>query len=572
MKIAIVNGSMPHYDHGLGRVISVVASTLAELGLEIDEVNLGYTQIPYFDGMRAHVMDDIILRLRAASGVILASTAQQFAPNAMMQTFLEFFDCNEYRDALYEKHCLLALVSKLGGERSALEYLARTLCNLGAYESGRIGIQEIHARSITDGPDTAPNSIRDIVEKETEDFYRAIRQNRKYIMPMDISPTNGPVDFRLNNNVPMNSPVINNGHMNPQVINNVPINNTPINNVPINNIPINNTTINNNAPTNTPVMYQVPNTPQQGAYPPPPKNQSEQPEQSNQPDQPEINPDRLAPDRLATAAANAYNSSPKPNGNDINGTQAVTPSNSQAVDPSNSPSNNPGNNPAAKLNLDAFTERQEQDIKELTALFSQKYTQPQPNEGQYSDLPGSQPQAPYQMPNPQHHPLTGYQQPAPGNQGQGQGLGQFQMPAGYYQQSQHPNIQHPNIQQPNINNTHQTSFQQSAPQPQLKTIKQLTQNLPHYYQPQMAAGLTAVIQFSITGAETFEGYLTIIDNECDYADGQAGNPEITIISDSNTWQDVLKGKYTAQKAFMIGGLKVRGNFVLLTKFDTLFKL
>ncbi|MDR2167058.1 MAG: SCP2 sterol-binding domain-containing protein [Clostridiales bacterium] len=43
-----------------------------------------------------------------------------------------------------------------------------------------------------------------------------------------------------------------------------------------------------------------------------------------------------------------------------------------------------------------------------------------------------------------------------------------------------------------------------------------------------------------------------------------------VTADSRAWNDVLSKKVTAQKAFMMGQLKVRGNFVLLTKFDQMF--
>ena len=102
------------------------------------------------------------------------------------------------------------------------------------------------------------------------------------------------------------------------------------------------------------------------------------------------------------------------------------------------------------------------------------------------------------------------------------------------------------------------------------SCKQLTQSLTHHFQPQLSHNLSAVIQLQVTGAEAFNGFLTIRNTECAYADGASPNPDITIITDAAVWRDVCLGKYSAQKAFMIGRLKVRGNFVLLTKFDHLF--
>ena len=110
----------------------------------------------------------------------------------------------------------------------------------------------------------------------------------------------------------------------------------------------------------------------------------------------------------------------------------------------------------------------------------------------------------------------------------------------------------------------------SGASPSTSSCKQLTKSLTHHFQPQLSHGLSAVIQLLISGDEAFTGFITIQNTECTYTEGTPLNPDISIITDSSIWRDVCIGKFSAQKAFMIGRLKVRGNFVLLTKFDHLF--
>jgi putative sterol carrier protein len=108
------------------------------------------------------------------------------------------------------------------------------------------------------------------------------------------------------------------------------------------------------------------------------------------------------------------------------------------------------------------------------------------------------------------------------------------------------------------------------PDDEPKPAEKLTLALPERFRSGLSAGLQATIQINISGGEEFDGYLHIHSTECTYTKGNAPAPDITIMADSAVWLDVLNGKSTAQKAFMIGGIKVRGDFVLLTKFDTLF--
>ncbi|MCL2664290.1 MAG: SCP2 sterol-binding domain-containing protein [Defluviitaleaceae bacterium] len=180
MKILTLNGNMPHYDMGLGKVLNAVNTTLAELGVAVDEINLSYRQIPYCDGIGSQAVTDITAQIKNADAVIFACTAQIFAPTAIMQTFLEFASLDEYRQSFKEKYCMIAVVSKNGGERAVLEYLSRAVQSFGGYDATRIGLREHQASKIE-----SDANLREIIEKEAEDFYRFVRQNRKRLIPSD---------------------------------------------------------------------------------------------------------------------------------------------------------------------------------------------------------------------------------------------------------------------------------------------------------------------------------------------------------------------------------------------------
>lgn len=124
-----------------------------------------------------------------------------------------------------------------------------------------------------------------------------------------------------------------------------------------------------------------------------------------------------------------------------------------------------------------------------------------------------------------------------------------------------------------VSNLYKNSFSMNEQViPHVKTCKQKTQSLYHHFNSQLAKGLDAVIQLNISGNESFSACLTIGDGECTYSEGVHHSPSVTIFSDSVIWNNILDGKLTSQKAFMVGQIKVKGNFALLSKFDQLFKM
>ncbi len=108
--------------------------------------------------------------------------------------------------------------------------------------------------------------------------------------------------------------------------------------------------------------------------------------------------------------------------------------------------------------------------------------------------------------------------------------------------------------------------------PSISSLKQKTQSLYHYFQPQLANGINIIMQVSISGKENFNCFFVINNGECNYTEGIHPSADVTIISDSAVWEEILDGKCTLQKAFMLGRLKVKGNFVIISKFEQFFKI
>ncbi|MCL2351152.1 MAG: SCP2 sterol-binding domain-containing protein [Firmicutes bacterium] len=185
MRITLLRAAAPNRDYGLSRLIETVSGVLTELGMEIEETDLYGADIPFFreDAPDAESIAGIISSARGSNGIVVAASAPMRMVCAAALRFLEYLRLPECAEAFAGKNCmLLAAAPAGGGEAEALEYLSRTLTAAGAYDGVRAGVRE--------GPENEAG-IAGIIEKQAEDFYRLVRQNRKFIVPKPANPFPG---------------------------------------------------------------------------------------------------------------------------------------------------------------------------------------------------------------------------------------------------------------------------------------------------------------------------------------------------------------------------------------------
>jgi apolipoprotein N-acyltransferase len=107
---------------------------------------------------------------------------------------------------------------------------------------------------------------------------------------------------------------------------------------------------------------------------------------------------------------------------------------------------------------------------------------------------------------------------------------------------------------------------------QLKlNIRQTIEGMPLAFNAKAAGGLSATVQFDVTGTESGVYHLRIVKGECTFHIGPADEPTLTINTPSDVWLKISRGELSGQTAFMQGLYTASGDLSLLLRMDSLFK-
>lgn len=104
---------------------------------------------------------------------------------------------------------------------------------------------------------------------------------------------------------------------------------------------------------------------------------------------------------------------------------------------------------------------------------------------------------------------------------------------------------------------------------QVRLTKQLPQ-LPHCFTHHYDKSLQMILKYQLTDSKE-QGYIVIQDGDCSYIERLDIMPTVELIMSDTTFKDILNKKISYQKAFMVGLLKVKGNFSIIPKLDQVFQ-
>lgn len=89
--------------------------------------------------------------------------------------------------------------------------------------------------------------------------------------------------------------------------------------------------------------------------------------------------------------------------------------------------------------------------------------------------------------------------------------------------------------------------------------------------PKKLAGIKAVFQFDISGADPGLYSVAVADGVAVVTETPHASPDITISMTSNDFTDLVRGKLDGILAFTLGKLKLKGDMLLAMKLQTLLK-
>lgn len=102
------------------------------------------------------------------------------------------------------------------------------------------------------------------------------------------------------------------------------------------------------------------------------------------------------------------------------------------------------------------------------------------------------------------------------------------------------------------------------------TARQLVESMPRYFKPEKAEGVSAVVQYHLTGEGGGDWVIRIEEGTCTVEEGAVENPTLTLHMDAQDYVDMVTGRMDGMTAFMTGKLRLEGDFTLATRLQTLF--
>lgn len=103
------------------------------------------------------------------------------------------------------------------------------------------------------------------------------------------------------------------------------------------------------------------------------------------------------------------------------------------------------------------------------------------------------------------------------------------------------------------------------------TAKELISRMPLGFDPAGDRDLQAEIQFDLSGEGGGKMVLSISEGHCEFREGKASSPTLTIRSPADIWMKIARGEIDRPQALMDGLYHVEGDMNLLMKMGELFR-
>jgi putative sterol carrier protein len=108
---------------------------------------------------------------------------------------------------------------------------------------------------------------------------------------------------------------------------------------------------------------------------------------------------------------------------------------------------------------------------------------------------------------------------------------------------------------------------------EVTSVKQFFEEiLPKFVtDPDKVGGMDCTYQFSISGDDGGEWYLTLKDDRGTVSAGGFAEPDCTVMSEDEDWLKIVTGELNPQMAFMAGKIRVQGQIALAMKLQNFLR-